>query len=204
MSSYVRRLCAMVVSAVIALCSLPVLAAPTLLVTGGLLTGAKGVVVGADLYDVQFKDGTCADLFNGCDGADDFVFDSDSTARVAFTALLDSVFIDSDLGNFDSDPSQTLGCSDFGVCRVRTPLAVLTAGEEITAIRLENWRNGNNTDFVSSSFPVLFGLDTTLVTTSTWAVWTRSTAIPEPSTLGLVALAGVSLMAVRRRRRAEV
>lgn len=201
MTLFARRLCALAVPAVMALCSLPALAAPTLLVTGGILTGAKGVAVGGDLYDVEFKDGTCVDLFNGCDGADDFIFNSASTAGDALAALLATVFVDSGLGNFDIDPSKTAGCSDFFVCRVRMPLAVVTAGAELQAMRLENWRN-NNEDFVSGAYTVLFELDTSLVGTSSWAVWTRPAAVPEPSTLALVAMAGVSLLAGGRRRHA--
>lgn len=201
MPTFATRLCALVVPAVMALCSLPALAAPTLHVTGGILTGAKGVAVGGDLYDVEFKDGTCVDLFNGCDGADDFIFDSASTAGEALAALLVTVFVDSGLGNFDIDPSKTAGCSDYAVCRVRMPLAVITAGDELQAVRLENWRN-NNEDFVSGAYTIAFGLDSSSVGASTWAVWTRSADVPEPSTLALLALAGVSLLAGGRRRHA--
>ena len=52
-------------------------AAPILEVSSdGKLTGASGVEVGGALYDVAFKDGTCAGLFSGCDQAADFQFKS--------------------------------------------------------------------------------------------------------------------------------
>ena len=41
---------------------------PVLLVNGsGVLTGAHNVQVGGTLYDVMFVDGTCVDVFGGCD-----------------------------------------------------------------------------------------------------------------------------------------
>jgi len=56
----------------------------------GILTGATGVEVGGTLYNVHFLDGTCADLFNGCDNAaDDFAFTTKGDAQTAAPALLD-------------------------------------------------------------------------------------------------------------------
>ena len=48
--------------------------AATLNVVGGQLMGASGVDVGGILYDVEFLDGTCIDLFSGCDESADFDF----------------------------------------------------------------------------------------------------------------------------------
>jgi hypothetical protein len=42
--------------------------AATLIVdSNGILTGATGVNVGGTLYDVEFVDGSCIALFDGCD-----------------------------------------------------------------------------------------------------------------------------------------
>ena len=56
--------------------------AATLLVNGsGILLGAEGVNVGGTLYDVEFVDGTCIALFDGCDlAADDFTFTTQAAA----------------------------------------------------------------------------------------------------------------------------
>ncbi len=48
--------------------------AATLDIVGGILHGASGVDVGGTLYDVEFLDGTCIVLFNGCDQSSDFTF----------------------------------------------------------------------------------------------------------------------------------
>ena len=42
--------------------------AATLNVVGGQLMGASGVLVDGSLYDVQFLDGTCIDLYSGSVG----------------------------------------------------------------------------------------------------------------------------------------
>ena len=53
----------------------PSLDAATLIVNGnGILTGATGVNLNGTLYDVEFVDGTCEALFNGCDSFEDFTF----------------------------------------------------------------------------------------------------------------------------------
>ena len=73
-----------------------------------------------NLYDVQFLDGTCIGLYNGCDEISDFTFQTQSSAALASQALLDQVFLDGPLGNFDSDPTLTFGCSSFYECEVWT------------------------------------------------------------------------------------
>ena len=41
-------------------------------VVDGELVGASDVLVDGTLYDVKFQDGTCVDLFDGCDEVSDF------------------------------------------------------------------------------------------------------------------------------------
>ena len=45
--------------------------AATLNVVDGQLMGASNVSVDGSLYDVQFLDGSCIDLYNGCDEVSD-------------------------------------------------------------------------------------------------------------------------------------
>ena len=42
--------------------------------SNGQLTEASNVVVNGSLFTVLFVDGSCTNLFNGCDSASDFVF----------------------------------------------------------------------------------------------------------------------------------
>src|SRR5262245_20131856 len=89
----------------------PTNALPILQVNGsGILTGALGVQVGSSLFNVQFVEGSCNSLFNSCNPAS-FNFPSLSLADAASSALLMDVFIDSVLGDFDSHPELTFGCS---------------------------------------------------------------------------------------------
>jgi hypothetical protein len=95
----------------------------------GQLTGATGVVVGNNLYQVTFADGTCRDLYSGCDDAGDFTFQTSAEVMLASQALLDQVFLDSPLGAFDTDFTLTRGCVDRGfstlACQVLTPFSLL-------------------------------------------------------------------------------
>lgn len=96
-------------------------AAATLTVVGGQLTGATGVDVGGTLYDVEFRDGSCKALFGGCDSSDDFAFTALADALAASQALLDQVFIVSATGDFSSSPDATIGCENAFYCAAVTP-----------------------------------------------------------------------------------
>ncbi len=89
----------------------------------GTLVGANGVLVNDQYYDVSFEDGTCAAIFDGCDNPNaggDFIFRTRSAAIAAAAALNDQVFIDTNLGLFDTNPRLTNGCSGID-CVVLIP-----------------------------------------------------------------------------------
>ena len=80
---------------------------------GTNLTGATNVNVGGVLYDVEFVDGTCINVFSGCDNAaEDFAFSSVEVATSAANALLSQVFVDTPVNGspelFDTDPDTML------------------------------------------------------------------------------------------------
>jgi len=52
----------------------------------GILTGATGVNVGGTFYNVEFVEGTCAALFDGCDSVNDFDFTMEADAVAASRA----------------------------------------------------------------------------------------------------------------------
>ena len=103
----------------------------------GQLTGAKNVRVnvgGTDqCYDVTFTannpsdntypDGSCQDVFSGCDEPTDFAFTNQAAAESAARALLDQVFLDTPEGDFDSQSALTKGCTDVGVCTAIFPFS---------------------------------------------------------------------------------
>ena len=96
----------------------------TWLVSGGTLTGATGVTVNGNQYDVQFVDGTCADVFGVCN-ISNFTFQTDVDAIAASQALLNQVLIDGVVisgltYNFDAQAELTRGCTDI-YCVIATP-----------------------------------------------------------------------------------
>jgi hypothetical protein len=106
--------------------------AATLNVVGGQLMGASDVLVDGSLYDVQFLDGTCIDLYNGCDESSDFTFQTWASATLAGQALLDQVFLDWSAWLFFPNSGSLNGCQ-YSVasptstpCRVATPFGFCT------------------------------------------------------------------------------
>lgn len=177
----------------------PANAVPTLQVSGtGILLGAQDVSVNGTLYDVAFLDGTCVQLFSGCDSISDFTFTTAASTNAAAQALLDQVLTDGPLGNFDSLPSRINGCADNtgqGFCAILTPADFLV--NNIVA------QNGiqESSDLVRPAF-TLSGENLLVFDTVVYAVWTpqQVSAIPEPSTAALL-LAGVAALGMARRRR---
>lgn len=199
-----KRLLDSATGAIAALClssAVPAMSA-TLLVDGsGKLTGASGVVVEGSNYDVTFLDGTCTSLFNGCDDNTDFAFTTDATVTAAAQALLDQVFIDGFLGNFDSRPALTSGCEDPAGCLAWIPRPIDRLG--VFATGAYNSYTIGGTDVVVYSGNV-FPFDTTSRTNQTWARFSVAVApsVPEPSTWAMMLLGfGAAGIALRRRRK---
>ena len=169
--------------------------AAELVVINDKLTGARNVEVEGTLYDVNFVDGTCAAVYNGCDEDADFAFQP--SAGAASEALLSQVFLDVPQGAFDSTPSLTLGCPGtpfFKTCIVVTPFAPGSV-PFFTSQDAFN-QDGSSPDFVASNThgPDFFSSDSEVL-----AVWSLSSVVPEPSAL-LVIMVGVLSLAYLRNR----
>ena len=178
-------------------------AAPVLEINAGLLTGARGVTVEGETYDVKFLEGTCAAVHGSC-ANDAFIFTSRTQALHASQALLDQVFVDGPLGAFDADLNLTTGCSGRASCLLFTA-SMVPRGEWIEAGAIYNLAapapSGYN---ILSWYFLRLDMDTATSDNTIWAVWSKAAAeVPEP---GSVALFGLTLAAMgtrlRRRRKA--
>ncbi len=190
MKSAYLKLVAMVLLAVPALAE-----SATLLVENGELIGATGVHVDGRLYDVTFVDGSCIELYGGCDAPSDFVFRDQASATLAARALLDQVLLDGPAGAFDGMPRLTRGCEYgplFNLCVMATPFDVNT--ERVFTLKAYNWSAGWDGLEMNAYEPYNDFADVY----TTWANWS---AVPEPGTFALLmcGLAGLRLASRRRK-----
>jgi hypothetical protein len=177
----------------------PALAATQIVDGGGNLTGATGVLINGSVYTVDFVDGTCSSVFGGssaaCDSTSNLAFTNFTDAETAAQALLDQVFLDTGLGQFDSNYTLTNGCATNSAqaCYAKIPYA---AGLSANAI------NSNTTDSVNLAL-------TSTGNTSTdnqfvYARFTLTGSVPEPSTWAMMLVGfGALGFAMRRQRSAK-
>lgn len=186
----------------------PASAATLLLDGAGKLIGADGVDVDGTLYDVRFSGGSCADVFDGCDSPNDFGWpDAPGTntpdrgiARSAASALLAKVFIDGALGNFDSDPSLTVGCDGTSDCRVLVPYDIADQPGEFRTFSVINAAEEAGDDVRLSRETVILFEESNLLQ----ARFTPTEAAPIPLPAGLpLVLTGLGAFAAIRMRRSR-
>ncbi len=177
-------------------------------VSNGNLLGASSVAINGVLYDVAFQDGTCEQLYSGCDQNSDFPFanpldiDDGALGLAANLALLEQVFIDSPLGAFDSIPSLTNGCFAIGSCLIRTPLFV--AGNRLGVQALLN-RNNIDGDIGTLSGAGSRDFDTRIQDprndSHVYAVWSQSSVseVPIPAGVWLLGSGLIGLVGMRKK-----
>jgi hypothetical protein len=173
-------------------------ATPMLQVVNGELTGATEVSVNGVLYNVQFVDGTCIELFTGCDQPGDFTFTTQADALAATAALFAQVFVDGADGEFDANPELTSGCTSLSQCWAMTPFANPASGSVIAGVAL------NSNGFDPAPFPAVMSADFDSVipfANLDTRVFVQWTPVPEPATLVCVAMGVLALAAASGGRR---
>jgi len=176
-------------------------------IQNGILFGATGVDVNGVLYDVSFQDGTCPELYNGCDQDSDFPFSNpqnDVTLGLAANlALLDQVLIDSPLGAFDSAPELTNGCFATDGCQLNTPLFLSQGGTGLGILWIFN-RDDNDVDTGTGSGGGSVAFDTSIgfPDSNVYVIWSQSSAVPIPATIWLFGSGLLGLVGVARRKKA--
>ena len=177
---------------------------------GGELVGFTGLSVAGGTYNVQFVDGTFNSVFPG--GA---LFD-EPTAAAAATALYSS-FTPQNPAGVTIAPYYIFGCGDASVrtgvqaCELMTPdTAAVGAGlVDVVSMRHGDQAIGGVVQDGNSGFTFSRTTNTTgfiaLASAYTWALWTPAGgSVPEPATMGLVAMAvGLMLATARPRLRRD-
>lgn len=181
--------------------------AANLNVVGGELIGASGVDVGGTLYNVEFLDGTCIDLYSGCDDVSDFTFQVRADAQLAALALISQVYGGED-STYTDNPYLTRGC-EAGLsdsrdnCGLLTPYfqtsssAPGTFDGYFTDIQVLDGPGIN--DFIYHSPAISPAVDSHSWDRNTFAVWSFA-VVPEPNTALLLGLGLTGLAAKGRRR----
>lgn len=173
--------------------------------SAGILRGAQNIDVDGTLYDVVFDNRSFTDIFVNGNGMDA----NDASMAILFAqAIFTQVAVDTANFLFDSGPENIFGCQGVTDCQILTPYLLRT---DSVIVAKANNANTESRDFISSNEngplapggarPRPLPPGNALVTGNVYADWSLSsnrTAIPEPSTLLMVAL-GIVLFYRRKK-----
>ena len=160
-------------------------------------TGVSGLLVGSQVYNVSFQQGSCLDVFEDCDDAGEFDFADSASARAAAEALADYLTVNDYFWPYYIPT----GCSIS--CFIRIPFAVDITPDPVfpdfpfidvlfweiaDTGGFENWFVGDDRDeYYSDPFDRLY------------ARFTLVSEVPLPASVLLLAGGLAGLGALRRR-----
>lgn len=187
------------------LSTVPGLAA-TLNVVDNQLVGASGVDLNGELFSVEFVDASCIDVFNGCDAASNFDFQTLEDATAASQALLDQVFTDSNSERIDQPLTFAKGIEDSAFAQFATPFGIagVKINDEATvSASLLTFRDDFSNGEIGSFLRVISG--GTDDESGVFAVWSADSVTPVPLPAGgALLLTGLGAFVALRRRKAHV
>jgi hypothetical protein len=186
--------------------AMPAAAAIQVVDPNGVLTGARGVIVGSSVYNVEFVDGTCASVYGSCTTSS-FDFTVEADARAAARSLLDQVFLDTPFGNFDSDTTKIRGCTSTAFCTTSIVFGLINTNTNAAMSRNYSSLDGRN-DFVATGVSPATG-NSSITSSSNFARFSLAPItpeVPEPATwaMMLVGFSMIGATARYRRRKASV
>lgn len=177
-------------------------------VVDGELVGALEVDVAGELFDVSFGNGSCIDLYTGCDELTDLPFADPVESQLAVTALLTQVFGNGD--SYATDPTLTRGCGS-PVCFLMMPYAFSSNADYPGWIQVKGGRNTTSLSDNTVGFSMLDpSFDISAYPSWTYTQWTPSlsttsrltpvSAVPLPAALWLFGSALLWFAGLARRR----
>ena len=167
----------------------------------GQLTGVTGIFVESgsfrETYDVSFQDGSCIELFTGCNSNAEDLFPINTRLGAANAALLIAI------GDISDSPESIRGCESLEECYVSGVSNINTAGPSGGSVGAGTlWiQAGIGNDFpISESTIGNRAQDLTTVANRTYAIWTPAqvTEVPIPAAFWLFGSALVGLGWLRR------
>ena len=166
------------------------------------LIGAFDVDVSGNLYNVDFLDGTCADVFGTC-AETNFAFTTATLADAASQALLEQVFIQDttpeNFKRFDDDPELTRGIEATNEGRFYSAWGRQGSNVRIDAAINSALLTGDTNICMLGGCLVNINedLDSPVLT---WARWSAVNVIPVPAAIWLFGSALAGFVGLSRRR----
>ncbi|MDH5446466.1 MAG: PEP-CTERM sorting domain-containing protein [Gammaproteobacteria bacterium] len=183
-------------------------AAPIYEMTNGILTRITDVEVNGMFYDVSFQNGSFNSIYGS---ADNLTFTTGAGAVAASNVLLSLMgenVVGSDGLTYDFEHGNWLvnGCANYIYCDMMTTYNAVTdalGNGRAYHVYARNFNDLYASPGADSDFVMYGGLPSTYVTNRwpwyTYAIWTKSTLVPEASSLLLLGVGLLGMSFARRR-----